>query len=355
VAAAGAGGRPLVSLVVPAYNEAAVVPPNLALLHEYMRSLEEQYAWEMILVNDGSVDGTPALLEAFAAGRQNIRVLHHRRNFGLGQALQCAFHQCRGDYIVTFDIDLSYAPEHIGQLLAAMRQTGAKIALASPYMQGGRVAHVPWARRLLSVWANRFLSAAAKGNLSTLTGMVRAYDGRFLRGLDLTSQGMEINPEVIHKAMMLRARIEEIPATLDWRRQLDRGATRRSSMKVLRHTASVLVSGFLLRPVMFFILPGFAALLLSAYAGAWVVVHTLEHYARLVQHPTVATRLSAAVASAFTQAPHTFIIGGMALLVAMQMISLGILALQSQRYFEESFHLGTTIYRLSQAGRRDGA
>jgi cellulose synthase/poly-beta-1,6-N-acetylglucosamine synthase-like glycosyltransferase len=79
--------KPLVSLVVPAYNEASIVEKNLATLCQYMDSLEGEYRWEMIVVNDGSSDGTGALVDAFARIRDNVYVLHHMNNFGVGQAL----------------------------------------------------------------------------------------------------------------------------------------------------------------------------------------------------------------------------------------------------------------------------
>jgi len=106
-------GKPLVSLVIPAYNEAAVVQQNLAVLCDYMKSLEYKYDWEMIVVNDGSKDDTSLLAKSFAASRSNVFVLDHVVNFGLGQALKFAFNECRGDYIVTVDMDLSYSPDHI--------------------------------------------------------------------------------------------------------------------------------------------------------------------------------------------------------------------------------------------------
>ncbi len=223
--------KPLVSLVVSAYNEAPIVEKNLATLCQYMGSLDDEYRWEMIFINDGSTDKTGELAEAFARTKNNIHVLHHMMNLGLGQALKLAFDQSRGDYIVTFDIDLSYSPDHIRTLLTRIRQTRAQIVVASPYMKGGKISHVPWLRRILSVWANRFLSSAAKGDLSTLTGMVRVYDGRFLRGLNLRSTGMEVNTEIIYKAMMLRAGIDEIPGHLDWGLRKSKGVKRRSSMK----------------------------------------------------------------------------------------------------------------------------
>jgi glycosyltransferase involved in cell wall biosynthesis len=343
--------KPLVSVVVPAYNEAAIVEANLAALCRYMESIEDEYRWEVVVIDDGSSDGTGQLVESFARGRPNIRVLHHIVNFGVGQAFKFAFSHCRGDYIITMDADLSYSPDHIRALLTKIRETRAKVVVASPYMEGGHLSNVPWWRRMLSVWANHFLAAAAQGSVSTLTSMVRVYDAKFLKTLNLRSMGMEINPEVIYKAKLLRARIEEIPAHLDWRLQNAAGPRRKSSMKVFRHTMSVLLSGFLFKPFMFFIIPGLLLLLFSLYVNAWMLIHFFEAYQKFPQFTWFFTRASAAVTTAYQQAPHTFFIGLMSLTVAIQLISLGILALQSKRYFEEIFHLGTTIYRETRDGQ----
>jgi glycosyltransferase involved in cell wall biosynthesis len=343
--AAAPATKPLVSVVVPAYNEAAIVEKSLACLYQYMESLEDECRWEIVFVNDGSTDATGELAETFARSRRNIRVLHHAVNFGLGQAIKFAFNHCRGDYIVTLDVDLSYSPEHIRELLAKIRETKAKIVVTSPYMKGGRISNVPWLRHTSSVLANRFLSRAARANLSTLTSMVRIYDGRFVRALNLKAMGMEVNPEVIYKAMLLRARIEEIPAHLDWTLQNAAGVKRKSSMRMMRHTVATLFSGFLFRPFMFFLVPGAVLLLLSLYLGAWIIVHVARHYQLLTQYDWAPVRISWAVAAAYNERTHAFVIGGMLLMLAIQLISLGILALQSKSYFEEIFHLGTTMYR----------
>jgi len=345
--AAGPANTPLVSLVVPAFNEAALLQRNLATLCEYMESLDGKYGWEIILVNDGSTDETATLADRFARGRKNVRVIHHPINLGLGQALRSGFSSSRGDYVITLDVDMSYSPEYVGRLLAKITETKAKIVAASPYAEGGELSDVPWMRRTLSVWANRFLSLTSRSNLSTLTGMVRAYDGRFVRSLDLRSMGMDINPETIYKAMLLRARVEEIPAHLDWRPQR-KAARRTSSMKVARQIMSVLLSGFFFRPFMLFLLPGCALLLFSLYTNTWMFIHFFRQYRVLTQYSWFLDRASFAVGAAYSQFPHTFIVGLMSAMLAIQLISLGILALQSKRYFEEIFHLGTTIYRSTQ-------
>jgi glycosyltransferase involved in cell wall biosynthesis len=342
--------KPFVSIVTPAYNEAAIIEKNLATLCEYMEILEDQYRWELIVVNDGSTDETGDLAEAFARNRDNVTVLHHMYNFRLGQALRYAFSNCQGDYVVTMDVDLSYSPEHIGRLLSKIRETRAKIVIASPYMKGGKVSSVPWLRKIFSKWANRFLSlTVTKDNLlptlSTLTGMVRAYDRRFLSRMSLKAMDIDIQPEILYKAMILRARIVEIPAHLDWGAQKTVGKQRTSSIRMLKSILSSLVSGFIFRPFMFFILPGLALMVLSIYPFAWILIHTVGHF----QNPSYSNlafdhRLSAAIAAAFSQSPHAFIVGGICLMVAIQLVSLGILALQNKRYFEEVFHLSSAIY-----------
>jgi glycosyltransferase involved in cell wall biosynthesis len=350
--------RPLVSLVAPAYNEALIIQDNLAILCDYMRGLEAEYDWELLVINDGSRDDSGALAEAFAADHAAITVIHHHHNQGLGQALRTGFSHAQGDYVVVVDLDLSYSPEHIGLLLAHIQDTQAGMVVASPYMPGGSIANVPWMRKAMSVWANRFLSLASGRGLATLTGMVRVYDAQLLRTLNLRSRGMDINPEIIHKALLLLAQIEEIPGHLHWRTPKAapvapvRGAKKRkSSMKIVRHTLDILFSGFLFRPGMFFLIPSFVLFLLSLYANTWVLIHCVHQFNLLSQGGGLADPTEA-VAHAFTAAPHAFFIGGMTLMLSIQMFSLGILSSQSRSYFEELFSLGSATYR--NTGRSPG-
>lgn len=337
--------KPLVSLVLPAFNEEAILTKNLGILCDYMKTLESKYRWEIILVDDGSIDRTGELAEAFATGRDNFHVFHHLVNYGLGQAFKFAFTHSQGDYILTLDIDLSYSPDHIERLLEKIQQTRAKLVIASPYMKEGTISHVPAMRRFLSVAANRFLSTSAQGNLSTLTSMVRVYDGKYVKSLNLRSVGMEVMQEIIYKSMLLRARIEEIPAHLDWSLQNAVEGKRRSSMKVVRHSIAVILAGFLFRPFMFFVIPGMLLLLLSIYVNGWAAAHFIEHYQSLSQYSGFVARSSVAITAAYNQAPHTFIVGGISLMLSIQLVSLGILSLQNKTYFEEIFHLGSTVYK----------
>jgi hypothetical protein len=156
---------------------------------------------------------------------------------------------------------------------------------------------------------------------------------------------MEVSPEIIYKSLLLRARIEEIPAHLDWNLQRTAGNRRASSMKVVPHIVSTLLSGFIFRPFMFFLLPGIALLAFAVYVNTWMFIHFFEEYRGLAQYDWFLTRASVAVAQAYQAFPHTFIVAGLSLMLAIQLISLGVLSLQSKQYFEEIFHLGSAIYK----------
>ncbi|CAB5115247.1 hypothetical protein D3OALGB2SA_2639 [Olavius algarvensis associated proteobacterium Delta 3] len=330
---------PFVSVVVPGFNEEALIEKHLRILWDYMKTIEDRYRWELIFVNDGSGDNTGELANRFAETHENVKVLHHFKNFQLGQALRYAFNNCRGEYIVVMDLDLSYSPDHIERLLDAIQKSRAKIVIASPYMEGGQVSNVPWLRKFMSRWANRFLSLTAKGKLSTLTGMVRAYDAKFIGILNTKAMDMAINPEIIYKAQLLRGYIIEMPAHLSWSMQKSAGKSRSSSMKILWTILSSLFSGYLFRPFMFFILPGLAILAISLYPIIWSFIHTFHYYMNSAAVEGIGYHFSEAIAAAFQLSPHAFIVGGFGLMVSIQLISLGILSLQKKRYFEELFHL----------------
>lgn len=344
--------KPLVSVIVPAYNEAEIIQRNLGVIVEYMESLGGSYDWELIVVNDGSTDATGSLADEFAGWHEGVRVLHHTINFQLGQALRYAIAESRGDLVVTFDCDLSYDVDHIGRMLTELTTSKAKIVIASPYVEEGRTSNIPFMRRVMSRWANRLLGLTAKGRLTTITGMVRAYDGPFLRSLNLKAMDAEINPEIIYKSQLLRAHITEIPAHLDWTFVETGGRRRKSNARVRRGVASSSLVAFIFRPFAFFIIPGLILLLLSFYTLMWAAIRVGEQLGD-------ADNFSRAVAAAFDAAPHTFIVGGIALIAALQLLSLGIVAMQSKRYFEELFHLGTAIRRhqlgFPGSGRPEGA
>ena len=232
--------QPSVSVVVPAYNEATLLADTLSRLHAYLCTLDDSYRWEMVVVDDGSDDGTGALADEFAAAHARVTVVHHAENGGLGRAVQTVFRHCDADYIVMMDSDLSYSPDHIHPLLDTIIATGASVVVASPYRPDAKATGVPPSRLFTSRAANRVLALAAGGGLTTLTGMVRAYDGDFARSLDLEETGPTVNCEVLYRARERGSAVVEIPAHLDWSRLRVHRQERRSLTSVARTTASTL-------------------------------------------------------------------------------------------------------------------
>jgi hypothetical protein len=96
---------------------------------------------------------------------------------------------------------------------------------------------------------------------------------------------------------------------------------------------------------MFFVLPGLVLLALSLYVNVWMLIHVAEAYQALPGEFGLGGNLSVAVGNAYEAYPHTFIVGLLSLMVAIQLVSLGIISLQSKTYFEEIFHLGSSLLR----------
>jgi len=316
---------PLISVVLPVYNEAALLRKHATEICNHLVSLESRYRWEMLIVNDGSPT-----------------------NFGVGQALRYGFSNTAGDYVVTLDVDLSYDVHHIEELVDCMRIGGTKVVLASPYMSGGSIKNVPFNRKVLSILGNKFLKFFSQSGSSTVTCMVRVYDGPFIRALDLRSMGLDLMPEVLYKAMILRAGITEIPGRLDWGPQLEYGANRTSSMRIFRHVNSTFMSGFVFRPMHFFILPGLVIGLFAAYVTFWMFAHYFDALfaARLID---MNASREAAFASAYKNNPHTYITGLSSIILSIQLVSLGVLSLQNKRNYEDLYHLSSTNFHALKA------
>ena len=332
---------PLVSLILPAYNEGKILAANTARIVEYSKSLADRFRWQILLVNDGSDDDTGDLAARLANEHEYVHAVSHQQNRGLGEAIKTGVECTSGDFLIVMDVDLSYDVKHIGELLDELEESGADLVLASPYMKGGSIGNVPWLRRVMSIAANWFLSLVAHGRLSTLTCMVRGYRGEFARSLVLRSTGMDVMPETVYKTMIMRGHIRQIPAHLDWGTQA-KDTGRQSSMRMARQIVGTLLSGFLFKPFMFFVLPGLLLLVFSAWVNAWMIIHFLDALSGAPDGPVLGV-YSWAVAQAYQAHPHTFIVGLLSLMLAIQLISLGILALQNKSYFEEVFYLGSKL------------
>jgi glycosyltransferase involved in cell wall biosynthesis len=328
--------KPFVTVVAPCYNEEAILEININTIVKYLEERSNKYQWEVLIVNDGSKDKTAVIANELAKQNTNIRVIHHPTNLNLGNAIKTGFANAKGEIIVIMDIDLSYSENYIEPMVDRLIADSADIVLASPYMKGGKVTAVPFFRRVMSSWVNRFMRFAAQDNYHTFTGMVRAYRKSFVETLNLKTRDYEINPEIMYKAMILRAKIVEIPAHLDWTEQNKFAGKRTSSLRVLRSFFSGLMSGFIFRPYLFFMVIGAVLMILSLYELLWLLYDTVAG---------TGGTFSQNLAQQFKQNPQSFLVGGITFIIAIQFLSLGFLSLQSKRYFEELFHLGTTTLK----------
>jgi glycosyltransferase involved in cell wall biosynthesis len=332
-----------VSIVTPAYNEAAIIEKNLLTLYNYMTGLGKKYNWEIVVINDGSLDKTGELADEFAVQRPRVKVYHHKVNSNLGTALQTGFKKATGAYVVVMDLDLTYAEDHIERMLATIEKTDADIVIASPYMKGGKNTAVPFFRLLLSKVVNKLMRFMAPGKINTFTGMVRAYKKEFLENLNLKSSTYAINPEIIFKSFILRARVVEIPAHLDWSFQKQIGTGRSSSIKIFNGILGGLMSGFIFRPYILFMSIGMILLIISIYIIAWIFIQTFGILPEIaVELGGFEDRFGLAVARVFNERPYSFMVGGISLIISLQFLGTGFLSLQNKRYFDELFHINTT-------------
>jgi dolichol-phosphate mannosyltransferase len=337
---------PFVSLVLPAYNEEAIVEKNLGIITDYLKSREEKYSWEIVLINDGSKDRTGEIADSLAKENKLLRIIHHPVNMNLGMALQTGFKNAHGEIIVVLDLDLSYSVDHIEKLIEKQIETGADVVVASPYMKKGKITDVPFKRALLSKTANGFMRLVSQQNCHTFTGMVRAYKSEFIKNLNLKTINYEVNPEILYKAIILRARIVEIPAHLNWSSLNEMGSKRTSGMKIMGSFYSGLMAGFIFRPYIFFLTFGLILLILSLYIIGWIFYNTFQVYPMIqIDSQFFDDKFSYAIGQVYKDRPYSFLIGGITLLAAIQVLALGFLSLQQKRYFEELFHISSSIFK----------
>ncbi|HEY1654288.1 MAG TPA: glycosyltransferase family 2 protein [Candidatus Tumulicola sp.] len=262
--------RPRVTVVVPMYNEAPLLEANLAVLDAELAATD-RYAFDYVLVDDGSSDATYEIAKRFASGRNDVEVVRHDRNRGLGAGLRSARAYVCGDYVLTIDADLSYAPSLFARLVDAAIAENADVALASPYMKGGKVRNVPFVRAVLSREANRFLSMAANGKIATSTCVVRAYRASTYLALRSVATGMDVNAALLFEAVRTGARVVELPAVLDWGDA--RPAPRGSIRSICKLTWNTMRCGFGHRPSLLLAIPGLVPGLLPLVVAVLYLLH----------------------------------------------------------------------------------
>ncbi|MDH4045726.1 MAG: glycosyltransferase family 2 protein [Gemmatimonadota bacterium] len=262
-----------ITVVCPFYNEAEILEEALRTLLAQLGSLP--HAWELIVVNDGSTDGSAEIAQRVAEGDHRLRVLGYRRNRGRGYALRTGIAAATGDVIVTTEIDLSWGERIVHELVEAMDDwPDADIVVASPHLKGGAYRNVPRRRVWLSRVGNMIIRTCMSRAATMNTGMTRAYRRPLIQSLPLTEDGKEFHLEVILKARAFGARIREIPAVLEWKEYKHRGerVKRKSSSRVNKLILSHTLFSLFATPVRYVWAMSMACLLLGALALAWALI-----------------------------------------------------------------------------------
>ncbi len=268
-----------VTLITPAYNEAASIKNDLGRILAAMEGLG--VSWEYILVNDGSTDRTMDLAQEIIGDRPNCRIVSYARNRGRGYALRQGFARAGGRYVITTEGDLSWGPEIIGRLYKALKATGHDLVIASVFLDGGGLRNVPRGRRMISSWGNVVMRWAFGGGLTMLSGMTRGYRREVLEALYLESADKEIHLEIVSKAQDLGFSISEIPGTISWSQEQVKGGKGRAR-SMFRHVIPHLVNSFSRAPAksLFYGCLGF-----SLVGAATVVFSALNKIYRITPIP----------------------------------------------------------------------
>jgi glycosyltransferase involved in cell wall biosynthesis len=253
-----------ISVIVPMYNEAENAEASLSRIKAVMEEMGKAY--EIIPVNDGSTDGTCAILDGIAREDPHITVVSYPNNIGRGKALRAGFEKARGQIVVSIDADLSYDPKYILDFVRVLEnEVDVHVVLASPYTREGKTDGVPLKRLLVSRIGNMVLSFSLPGRFKTVTCIFRAYRRRVLESLELESTGKEIHLEILSKVLALGYRVKEIPATL-------KGRKKGKSKFRFRGTAiSHLMFSILQKPMIIFGITGIGLLMVGLAMGGYIV------------------------------------------------------------------------------------
>ncbi len=175
--------HPKISIVIPAYNEEEVLGMLFERLYPAMDQLNESY--EVIFIDDGSSDKTPAMLSAQYEERPDVtRVVYLQNNFGQHAAILAGFDVSRGEYVITLDADLQNPPEEIGKLVKSMDQGHDYVGTIRMNRQD-----VLW-RTTASRLMNRIRERITRIRMTDQGCMLRGYHRRII---DTIKQTSEIN------------------------------------------------------------------------------------------------------------------------------------------------------------------
>lgn len=200
----------ILSVVIPAYNEKATVREILSRVGN--APLPEGVGLEIVVVDDGSTDGTRELLRGMEEGADPVpfRLVQQPENRGKGAAIRRGFQEATGDLLLIQDADLEYHPRDYPMLLQPILDDEADVVYGSRFLGGPH--------RVLFFWhsvGNRFLTTLSNMltdlNLSDMETGYKVFRREVLEGLELESDRFGIEPELTAKVARRGARIFEVP------------------------------------------------------------------------------------------------------------------------------------------------
>ena len=197
--------QPLLSIVVPAYNEEATLPEIVA------RLLAVPNAGEIVIVDDCSTDGTLAIANRLAAEHPTIRVAHHSSNQGKTEALKTGFSLTTGQIVIVQDADLEYDPAEIGDVIAPIVEGYADVVYGSRFLVR-KASRVLYFYHYLANKGLTFLSNLCTNvNMTDVETCYKAFRGEIIRNMTITSSGFGFEIEVTAKVAKLGVSIYEVP------------------------------------------------------------------------------------------------------------------------------------------------
>jgi dolichyl-phosphate beta-glucosyltransferase len=206
---------PRLSVVVPSFNEEQRLPRTIEAIERYLEARRIPY--ELILVDDGSADGTRMIMDRAAERNRSVRVEANPHNRGKGRAIATGIAAAKGSEILVTDADLSTPIEEIEKLQAAL-DNGAGVAIGSRSVKGSRVEVAqPIYRQLMGKMFNLVVQALLlPGIWDTQCGfkLFRA-DVAHAAFAGLTSERFGYDPEVLYRAKKQGVKIAEVPVV--WR------------------------------------------------------------------------------------------------------------------------------------------
>ncbi|WP_341927846.1 polyprenol monophosphomannose synthase [Nocardioides psychrotolerans] len=196
-------------MVVPTYNEA----DNLAWIVERLR--RAQPGVDVLVVDDGSPDGTGRIADGLAAADPQVQVLHRTTKEGLGAAYLAGFRWALAegyDVIGEMDADGSHQPEQLGRLIEAL--AGADLVIGARWVPGGSVVNWPWSRELLSRGGNLYVRLLLGISVKDATAGFRLFRRHTLEKVDLDlvrSTGYVFQTDLVARTLHAGLTVREVP------------------------------------------------------------------------------------------------------------------------------------------------